>query len=83
VNPTELFDIDNPETVSNTPRPSKTKKPGEVHDVDSASVSTASITPNEEDDGEEIEGTEIEQQKVKYHRLGMKRTHRRKGRFHL
>jgi hypothetical protein len=62
-NPMELSDIDSPETVSDTPGPSKTKKPEEVHDVDSASVRTASITPDEGGDGEEIEGTEIEQQK--------------------
>jgi hypothetical protein len=62
-NPAELSDVDSPEAAQDTPGPSKTKKPEEVHDVDSASVRTASITPDEGDDGEEIEGTEIEQQK--------------------
>jgi hypothetical protein len=62
-NPTELSDIDSPETVPDTPGPSKMKKPEEVHEVDSASVRTASITPDEGGDGEEIEGAEIEQQK--------------------
>jgi hypothetical protein len=63
VNPTELSDIDSPETVLDTPGPRKMKKPEEVHEVDSASVRTASITPDEGGDGEEIEGAEIEQQK--------------------
>jgi hypothetical protein len=62
-NPAELSDIDSPETVPDTPGPSKMKKPEEVHEVDSASVRTASITPDEGGDGEEIEGAEIEQQK--------------------
>jgi hypothetical protein len=47
----------------NTPGPSKTKKPEEVHEVDNVFVRTTSITPNEGGDGEEIEGTKIEQQK--------------------
>jgi hypothetical protein len=63
-NPAELFDIDSPETVPDTPGPSKTKKPEEVHEVDIASVRTASITPDG-GDGKEIEGTKIEQQKGK------------------
>jgi hypothetical protein len=62
-NPVELFDIDSPETVLDTVGPSKMVKPKEVHDVDNASVRTASITPDETGDGEEIEGIEIEQQK--------------------
>jgi hypothetical protein len=62
-NPVELSDIDIPETVPDTSGPSKTKKPEEVHEVDNASVRTASITPDEGGDGEEIEGAEIEQQK--------------------
>jgi hypothetical protein len=56
-NPTELSNVDSPETILETPGPSKTKKPEEVHEVDSASVRTASITPDEGGDGEEIEGT--------------------------
>jgi hypothetical protein len=62
-NPVELSDVDSPEAAQDTPRPSKTKKPEEVHDVDNTSVRTASISPDEGGDGEEIEGAEIEQQK--------------------
>jgi hypothetical protein len=53
-NPVELSDIDSPEIVPDTPGPSKMTKPEEVHDVGSASVRTASISPDEEGDGEEI-----------------------------
>jgi hypothetical protein len=56
-NPMEFSDVDSPKAAQDTPGPSKMKKPEEVHDVDSASVRTASITPDEGDDGEEIEGT--------------------------
>jgi hypothetical protein len=62
-NPAKLSDIDSPETVPDTPGPSKMKKPEEVHEVDNASVKTTSITLDEGGDGEEIEGAEIEQQK--------------------
>jgi hypothetical protein len=60
-NPTELSDVDSPETVLDTPGPSKMKKPEEFHKVDSTSIRTASITPDEAGDGEEVEGAEIEQ----------------------
>jgi hypothetical protein len=59
------------------------KNPEEVYDLDSASVRTASITPNKGDDGEEIEAQKLNNKKVKYHCLGMKRTRQRRGRFHL
>jgi hypothetical protein len=55
----EMFDINSPETAQDTPRPSKTKKAKttkkteEVQDVDSLSVRTASITPDEEGDDDE------------------------------
>jgi hypothetical protein len=64
-NPEELSDVDSPEVVQDTPRPSKMKKLEEVHDVDNTSVRTASISPDEGGDGEEIKGAEIEQQKGK------------------
>jgi hypothetical protein len=60
-----MFDIDSPEAVQNTPRPSKTKKTKkmkkveEAQDIDSPSMRTTSITPNQEVDGEELE--EVEQ----------------------
>jgi hypothetical protein len=62
-NPMELSDVYNTKAMQDTPRPSKTKNPEEIHDIDSASVRTASITPEKGDDGEEIEGTEIKQHK--------------------
>ena len=65
MNPTELSDIDSPETIPDTLGPRKTKNPEEVQKVDSAYVRTASITPDEGGDGEEIEGAKIEQQKGK------------------
>jgi hypothetical protein len=62
-NPVELFDVNNLKVVKDTLGPSKMKKLEEVHNVDSASVRTVSITPDEGDDGKEIEGAEIEQWK--------------------
>jgi hypothetical protein len=61
--PAEISDIDSPETAQDTPRPSKTKKTEEVQDLSSASVKTASISPERGGDGEEIDGTEAEQKK--------------------
>jgi hypothetical protein len=43
--PMKIFDIDNPKTVQDTPRPSKTKKTNEVQDLSTASVKTASMSP--------------------------------------
>jgi hypothetical protein len=54
--PTEMFDINSPGTMQDTPGLSKiekakmTKKTEEVQDVDSLSVRMSSITPNEEGD---------------------------------
>jgi hypothetical protein len=68
-NPTDISNIDIPEAVQDTPRPSKmkktkktkeTKKTEEVQDVDSYSVKTASITPDQEDNNDDLE--EVEQQ---------------------
>jgi hypothetical protein len=42
--------------MQDTPEPSKTKKPEEVHNVDSTSVRTASISLDKVGDGKEIEG---------------------------
>jgi hypothetical protein len=50
-NPVEFSNIDSPETVPDTPGPSKMKNPEEVHEVDSAYVRTASITPDKGGDG--------------------------------
>jgi hypothetical protein len=61
--PVEISDIDSPETAQDTPGPSKTKKTEEVQDLDSTSVKTASISPEQGGDGEEIDGTEAEQKK--------------------
>ena len=43
--------------------PSKTKKAEEVHDVENASIRTASISPDEGGDGEEVEGKDMQQKK--------------------
>jgi hypothetical protein len=62
VDPAEISDIDIPKTTQDTLGPNKTKKAKlmkkteEVQDVDSLSVRTASITPDEAGDDEE--GTE-------------------------
>jgi hypothetical protein len=63
--PAEISDIDSPEAAQDTPGPSKTKKTDEVQDLSSASVKTASISPEQGGDGEEIDGTETEQRKVR------------------
>jgi hypothetical protein len=52
----ELSDVDSLEAAHDTPRPSKTKKNEEVHDVDNTFVRTASVSPDEGGDSEEIEG---------------------------
>jgi hypothetical protein len=61
--PVEMSDVDSPETTQDTPGPSKIKKTEEVHDLDSASVKTASISAEQGGDGREIDGTEVEQKK--------------------
>jgi hypothetical protein len=61
--PTEISDIDSPETTQDTLGPSKTKKIEEVQDLDNSSVNTASISPEKGGDGGEIDGTEVEQKK--------------------
>jgi hypothetical protein len=67
--PVDILDIDSPEAAQDTPGPSKTKKTKktkemkkneEVQDVDSLSVRTASITPDQEGNDEDLE--EVEQQ---------------------
>jgi hypothetical protein len=50
----EISEIDNPETMKYTPRPRRTKKTKEVQELDSASVKTASISPEKGGDGEEL-----------------------------
>jgi hypothetical protein len=61
--PVEISDIDSPETAQDTPGPSRMKKTEEVQDLDSASVKTASISPEQGGDGGEIDGAEVEQKK--------------------
>jgi hypothetical protein len=61
--PAEISDIDSPETAQDTPGPSRIKKTEEVQDLDSASMKTASISPEQGGDGREIDGTEVEQKK--------------------
>jgi hypothetical protein len=47
VYPAEISDIDSPETAQDTPGPSRMKKIEEVQDLDSASMKTASISPEQ------------------------------------
>jgi hypothetical protein len=61
--PAEMSDVDSPETTQDTPGPSKIKKTEEVHDLDNASMKTASISVEQGGDGGEIDGTEVEQKK--------------------
>jgi hypothetical protein len=61
--PVEMFDVDSPEAMLDTPGPSKTKKDGEVQDVHSTSMKTTSISPVQRGNGEEIGGTKVEQNK--------------------
>jgi hypothetical protein len=65
VDPTEMFYVDSPETMPDTPGPSKTKKYDEVHDFHITLVKTTSISPEQGDDDGEIGGTEVEQNKSK------------------
>jgi hypothetical protein len=53
--PTEMFDVDSPETALDTAVPSKIKKPEEVHDLDITSVKTTSISAEKGGDFLEVE----------------------------
>jgi hypothetical protein len=59
----EMSDVDSPETATNIPGPRKIKKTEEVHDLDSASVKTTSISTKQGGDGREIDGVEVEPNK--------------------
>jgi hypothetical protein len=59
VDPMEISNIDNPETTQDTHGPSRTKRIEEVQDLDSASVKTASISPEQEGDGEKLNDKEV------------------------
>jgi hypothetical protein len=61
--PTDMSDVDSPETMPDTPGPSKTNKNDEVHDVHSTSVETSSTSPEQGDDGRELGGMEFEKNK--------------------
>jgi hypothetical protein len=60
-----MSDPDSPETMHDTPGPSKMKKTEEVQDLSSASGKTASISPERggDDDVEEMKDREAEQKK--------------------
>jgi hypothetical protein len=62
-NPVEISDVDSPEIVQDTPRPSKTKKFEDIQDLESTSVNTTSTSPEQGGDDEEIDGTDVEQKK--------------------
>jgi hypothetical protein len=57
--PVEMSDLDNPETVHDTPEPSKMKKIEEVQELSSALGNTASVSPDRggDDEVEDINGT--------------------------
>jgi hypothetical protein len=59
-NPVEMSDVDSPETTTDTPGPSKTKKNEEAQDVHNTSMKIASISPEKGGDDEEIDGAEVE-----------------------
>jgi hypothetical protein len=65
VDPTEMFNVDSTTTAMDIPEPSKIKKTEEVHDLESASVKTASISAEQGGDGGETYGTEVELKKGK------------------
>jgi hypothetical protein len=56
-NPMEMSNVGSPENATDIPEPSKTKKTQEVHDLDNASVKTASISPEQGGDDKDIDGT--------------------------
>jgi hypothetical protein len=60
VDPVEIFDIDSPKVVHDTPGPSKTKKNEEAQYVSSTSMKTASISADKGGDGGDIDGIEVE-----------------------
>jgi hypothetical protein len=62
-NPVEMSNVDSLETTMDIPRPSKKKNTEEVHDLDSSSVKTASISPEQGGDDEEIDGAEVKSKK--------------------
>jgi hypothetical protein len=55
VDPTEISDINNPETAQDTLGPNRTKKTKEVQELDSASAKTASISLEQGVDGKELD----------------------------
>jgi hypothetical protein len=58
-----MSNVDSPETMQDTTKPRKIKKTEEVHDLDNASVKTASISAEQGGDGVEIDGTKVELKK--------------------
>jgi hypothetical protein len=63
VDPIEMFDVDSPEAMPDTPGPHKTKKDVEVQDIHRISTKTASLSPTKGGDDEELGGTKVEQRK--------------------
>jgi hypothetical protein len=58
VDPVEMSDVDSPETALDTTRPSNIKKTKEVHNLDSTSMKTVSISAEQGGDGTEVETKE-------------------------
>jgi hypothetical protein len=63
VDPAEMSDVECPTTMIDILGPSKKKKTEEVHDLDRASMKTASILVEQGGYGREIDGTEVEPKK--------------------
>jgi hypothetical protein len=63
VDPAEIFDIDSPELVHDTPGPSKTKEYEEAQDVNNTSTKTTAISPAHKGDGGQPGRIEVEKNK--------------------
>jgi hypothetical protein len=61
--PTKISDLDSSENGLDTPGPSKIKKTKEVHDLDSTTMKSSSISAEKGGYGREIDGAEVEQKK--------------------
>ena len=60
VNLAEISNVDSPETATDILGPRNKNRKEEVHDLDSTSMKTASISAEQGGDGREIDGTEFE-----------------------
>jgi hypothetical protein len=63
--PTEMYDVDSPESMPDTAGPRKPSKDVEFQDIHNTSMKTSSLSPAKGGDEEELGGTEVEQSKGK------------------